>query len=80
MVIVFTVCAFLKYWAWLYKEEDAGKIKSGAQVMMAKASEMARALHVPSFFFFFLKQRQKLCLFQLIKKKRIAQLINGKPG
>jgi hypothetical protein len=28
---------------------------------------------------FFLKQRQKLCLDLLIKKKRVAQLINGKP-
>jgi hypothetical protein len=27
-----------------------------------------------------LKQRQKICLNLLIKKKRIAQLINGKPG
>jgi hypothetical protein len=27
---------------------------------------------------FFLKRRQKLCLSLLIKKKRIAQLINGK--
>jgi hypothetical protein len=30
--------------------------------------------------FFFLKRRQKICLNLLIKKKRIAQLINGKPG
>jgi hypothetical protein len=28
----------------------------------------------------FLKRRQKFCLYPLIKKKRIAQLINGKPG
>jgi hypothetical protein len=27
-----------------------------------------------------LKRRQKICLDLLIKKKRIAQLINGKPG
>jgi hypothetical protein len=27
-----------------------------------------------------LKRRQKICLKLLIKKKRIAQLINGKPG
>jgi hypothetical protein len=32
------------------------------------------------FFIFFLKRRQKICLYLLIKKKRIAQLINGKPG
>jgi hypothetical protein len=31
-------------------------------------------------FFFFLKLRQKICLNLLIKKKRISQLINGKPG
>jgi hypothetical protein len=30
--------------------------------------------------FFFLKRRQKICLYLLIKKKRIAQLINGKPS
>jgi hypothetical protein len=30
--------------------------------------------------FFFLKRRQKICLNLLIKKKRIAQLINGKLG
>jgi hypothetical protein len=29
---------------------------------------------------FFFKRRQKLCLNLLIKKKRIAQLINEKPG
>jgi hypothetical protein len=29
---------------------------------------------------FFLKRRQKLCLDLLIKKKRIAQLINKKPS
>jgi hypothetical protein len=28
----------------------------------------------------FIKRRQKLCLNLLIKKKRIAQLINGKLG
>jgi hypothetical protein len=33
-----------------------------------------------SLHFFFLKWRQKICLNLLIKKKRIAQLINGKPG
>jgi hypothetical protein len=31
-------------------------------------------------YFFFLKRRQKLCLISLIKKKRVARLINGKPG
>jgi hypothetical protein len=31
-------------------------------------------------FFFFLKWGQKLCSNPLIKKKRIAQLINGKLG
>jgi hypothetical protein len=30
--------------------------------------------------YFFLKWRQKHCLYLLIKKKRIAQLIYGKPG
>jgi hypothetical protein len=29
---------------------------------------------------FFLKRRQKLCHYLLIKKKRIAQLIYGKPS
>jgi hypothetical protein len=29
---------------------------------------------------FFLKRRQKICLNLLIKKKRDAQLIKGKPG
>jgi hypothetical protein len=33
-----------------------------------------------SLFFSFLKRRQKLCPNLLIKKKRIAQLINRKPG
>jgi hypothetical protein len=32
-----------------------------------------------SHYFFFLKRRQKICLNLLIKKKKIAQLINGKP-
>jgi hypothetical protein len=32
------------------------------------------------FTFFFLKRRQKICLNLLIKKKRVAQLINGKPS
>jgi hypothetical protein len=43
--IVFTACFFfLKYWASLYKEEDAGKVKVVAQMLMSKAAEMARAM------------------------------------
>jgi hypothetical protein len=41
-------------------------------------------LHARQYFpvgiFFFLKRRQKICPNLLIKKKRIAQLINGKLG
>jgi hypothetical protein len=35
---------------------------------------------IPRKMFLFLKQGQKLCLNLLIKKKRIAQLINRKPN
>jgi hypothetical protein len=39
-----------------------------------KKTNMQKTLHRSIFF----KRRQKLCPFLLIKKKRIAQLINGK--
>jgi hypothetical protein len=43
LVITFTLCAFLKYWAGLYKvEEDAGKIRESAPRMMNKASAPAK--------------------------------------
>jgi hypothetical protein len=48
LVITFTLCAFLKYWACLYKEEDARKIREGAQVMANKASELAKNLQQSS--------------------------------
>jgi hypothetical protein len=41
MVTVFATCAFLRYWAGLYNEEDKGKIVAGADQMMRKASELA---------------------------------------
>jgi hypothetical protein len=42
VVIIFTLCAFLKYWACLYKEADATKIREGAQVVINKASTFAK--------------------------------------
>jgi hypothetical protein len=41
MVTVFATCAFLRYWAGLYNEEDKSKIVAGADQMMRKASELA---------------------------------------
>jgi hypothetical protein len=41
MVTVFAMCAFLRYWAGLYNDEDKGKIVAGADQMMRKASELA---------------------------------------
>jgi hypothetical protein len=47
-VITFTLCAFLKYWAGFYKEEDEGKIREGARVMVNKASKLAKNLQQSS--------------------------------
>jgi hypothetical protein len=44
MMIVFTLCAFLKYWAYLYKEAEAVKIKDGAHRVINKASAIVRNL------------------------------------
>jgi hypothetical protein len=44
------------------------------------AKSQKRCLRLPATTQFFLKWGQKLCPNQFIKKKRIAQLINGKPG
>jgi hypothetical protein len=41
MVTVFATCAFLRYWAGLYGEENKSKIVAGANQMMRKASELA---------------------------------------
>jgi hypothetical protein len=41
MVAAFATCAFLRYWAGLYNEEDKGKIVAGADQMMCKALELA---------------------------------------
>jgi hypothetical protein len=41
MIMVFVMCAFLRYWAGLYNEVDKGKIVAGADQMMRKASELA---------------------------------------
>jgi hypothetical protein len=36
VAIIYTVCYFLNYWAGLYVEADAGKIKVGAKLLMHK--------------------------------------------
>jgi hypothetical protein len=38
------LCYFLKYWAGLYKEEVAVKIREGSQKMVKKAAALARDL------------------------------------
>jgi hypothetical protein len=38
---IFVMCAFLCYWAGLYKDDDKGKIVNGADHMMRKASKLA---------------------------------------
>jgi hypothetical protein len=35
------MCAFLRYWAGLYEDDDKGKIVNGADQMMRKASKLA---------------------------------------
>jgi hypothetical protein len=52
-------------------------LKLASFAMIPERSELS--VHV-ILFLFFLKRRQKLCLNLLIKKKRIVQLINRKPG
>ena len=44
MVCVYTMCGFLCYWAGLYGDEEAGKIKGGAEQMMRKAARLIEAL------------------------------------
>jgi hypothetical protein len=46
MVIIFALCDFFKYWAGLYKKENAGKIREGAQVMVNKAPALVGNLHL----------------------------------
>jgi hypothetical protein len=42
VVIVFSMCLFLLYWAGLYYLEEAEAIRGGANKLMAKAAELAR--------------------------------------
>jgi hypothetical protein len=42
MVTIFLMCAFLRYWAGLY-EDEAEKVRGGADQLMHKAGDMARA-------------------------------------
>jgi hypothetical protein len=41
MVTIFSMCAFLRYWAGLYGD-DAEKVRGGADQLMQKAGDMAR--------------------------------------
>ena len=43
-VIIYTVASFMVYWAGLYDENDAAKIKGGAKKLMEKAAEVVRGM------------------------------------
>ena len=44
MVCVYTMCGLLGYWAGLYGEDDAVKIKGGAEQLMRKAARLIELL------------------------------------
>ena len=41
LVIIYTMCSFLRYWAGLYGNDDSEKIKEGADQLMYKAAMLA---------------------------------------
>jgi hypothetical protein len=47
VAIIYTVCYFLNYWAGLYDEVDAGKIKEGAKLLMDKVIPSSTQMMLP---------------------------------
>jgi uncharacterized membrane protein len=47
VTIIYIVCSFLNYWARLYDEVDAGKIKEGAKLLMDKVIPSSIQMMLP---------------------------------